>query len=267
MTLVAHVSDLHFGAEDPDICEALVEALHAAAPEAVVVSGDLTQRARTEQFRAAAAFLRRLPAPQLVVPGNHDVPARNLLARFLSPLDAYRREICDDLAPELRLGEVTILGLNTTRSNVIKGGRINEHQMRLIRERFAAAPAALHMLVTHHPFGPLPPGRGHVPGGRERRALRAAAQAGVEVVLAGHLHHAFAADASSRHPEIDNAVLTIQAGCAVSHRRRDTPNAFNLIHATPGRVAVEVREWTSRAGFQTARREAWLHAGHRWQRA
>ena len=265
MTRIAHVSDLHFGADDERATAALLADLHAARPEAVVVSGDLTQRARRHEFRAARAFLAQLPAPWLAVPGNHDVPAWNLARRFGAPLARYRTELCDDLTPELRVGEVTILGIATARSNVIKGGRVSLAQMELIRRRFAAAPTALHMLVTHHPFGPLPPGSRHVPVGRERRALAAAAEAGVDVVLAGHLHRSFSADVSERHPDLGAAILTVQAGSAISHRRRRARNAYNVIDATPRRMDLEVRELAG-AQFRTAERLRFAHEGHRWTR-
>ena len=85
MRTLVHLSDLHFGRVDEALLEPLIESVRAAKPDVVVVSGDLTQRARTGQFRDAAAFLARLPSPQIVVPGNHDVPLHNMLARFPDP--------------------------------------------------------------------------------------------------------------------------------------------------------------------------------------
>src|SRR5436190_16940942 len=98
MRTIAHISDLHFGRLDPPVAEGLVADLADRKPSLLVVSGDFTQRAREGQFRAAADFLKRLPTPQLLVPGNHDIPLYNLIRRFFFPLDRYRRIIGDELS-------------------------------------------------------------------------------------------------------------------------------------------------------------------------
>ena len=91
MRTIAHISDIHFGRIDPPIVEAIVADISSMSPSLVVISGDLTQRARAGQFRDAAAFLARLPKPQLVVPGNHDIPLFDVFSRFFSPLGNYRK--------------------------------------------------------------------------------------------------------------------------------------------------------------------------------
>ena len=99
MRTLVHLSDLHFGRVDERLLEPLARRVHALAPDVVAVSGDLTQRARTAQFRAARRFLDTLPQPLLVVPGNHDVPLYNLWQRFLHPLAKYRRYISEEVEP------------------------------------------------------------------------------------------------------------------------------------------------------------------------
>ena len=66
--LLAHVTDVHFGRDEPGTIEALLAALNEIRPQLVVVGGDLTQRARAGQFRRARAFLDALEAPWLAVP-------------------------------------------------------------------------------------------------------------------------------------------------------------------------------------------------------
>ena len=122
MKTIAHVSDLHFGTEVAAVAEALIIDLQATAPSLVIVSGDLTQRARQNQFAAAREYLARLPHPQLVVPGNHDVPLYNVAARLLTPLAGYRRHITADLAPMFADTEMLVFGVNTTRSTTIRDG-------------------------------------------------------------------------------------------------------------------------------------------------
>jgi 3',5'-cyclic AMP phosphodiesterase CpdA len=128
MKTVAHLSDLHFGSTDPTVVEAMAAEVGAAEPSIVVVSGDLTQRARKQEFIQARAFLDTLPSPRLVVPGNHDVPLFDLYARVFSPLSRYKRYISPNTDPFYADSELAIAGINTSRSLTFKGGRINrEH--------------------------------------------------------------------------------------------------------------------------------------------
>ena len=113
----------------------MIEHVAQLKPDLVVVSGDLTQRARIEQFKEARRFLDSLPSPQIVVPGNHDVPLYDVLSRFARPLARYRRYITEDLEPFYADDEIAVLGLNTARSLTIKGGRINEAQFARARGR------------------------------------------------------------------------------------------------------------------------------------
>ena len=131
----------------------LLRAVEEAAPDLVVVSGDITQRARVAEFKAAAHFLETLPTPLLAVPGNHDVPLYNVLLRWISPLDRYRRYITSDLAPFCEDAEIAVLGVNTARALTFKDGRINQLQMEAAMRRFAHCGSEVtRIVVTHHPF-------------------------------------------------------------------------------------------------------------------
>jgi len=156
MTRLIHLSDLHFGAHDPKMVEAVERKVDEAAPDLVVISGDFTQRARTEQFQEACRFLERLRDAGhevLAVPGNHDVPLYDVFRRFLSPMTRYMRYIDDTLCPMLEIPGATVLGINTARSLTFKDGRINEEQIRFIRETFDRTDLnAMRILVTHHPL-------------------------------------------------------------------------------------------------------------------
>lgn len=137
MARIVHLSDLHFGAHDENLVEAVEQSIDALEPHLVVISGDFTQRARTEQFKEACRFLERLRDKGhevLAVPGNHDVPLYDVLRRFLSPLTRYRRFIDETLCPFIELPGVAVLGINTARSLTFKDGRINEEQVDFIRE-------------------------------------------------------------------------------------------------------------------------------------
>ena len=265
MRLIAHISDLHFGREDPRVVEALLRDIEAQSPSVIAVSGDLTQRAKEAEFAAAGAFLRRLPAPAVVVPGNHDIPLYDVWDRFLSPLDAFRRHITSDLAPLHADAEIAVLGLNTARSLTFKSGRVSHEQIDLLRSRLGALPeSTFKVVVTHHQFVP-PPGdpRGEIMG-RAHAALRTAEACGVSLLLAGHLHVGYSTDVRHHHAFVRRSILVAQAGTAVSRRHRGEPNAWNRIEADQERVAIEHRHWDGSA-FAPARTDVYVRLGEHWE--
>src|SRR5947209_6919691 len=184
MARIAHLSDVHFGAHDPQIVAGLEALLPELKPDLVVVSGDFTQRARVEQYRLACAFLDRLEQAGLAVlgvPGNHDIPLYDVARRFARPLHRYRRYIDEELCPWFENGDVAVLGINTARSLTFKDGRINHAQMALIRDRFrGVAPEKTRILVTHHPLFGMPIGEDEGltrTVGRHGEALKAVGEA------------------------------------------------------------------------------------------
>lgn len=253
MRTIAQISDLHFGAHEPETVEHLFAALSELRSDLVVVSGDLTQRARKEQFAEADAFLTRLEAAGfalLVVPGNHDVPMHKPFQRLLWPLRRYRRFIARTRTSWYADAEMAVLGLASAHGLTIKDGRLTRVQILSIGSCFAAAPAAaMRVLVTHHPLVPLPrKEEGELePALRgARRTLKAVRNAGVHLVLAGH-HHSHTVVLAGPTLSLDPQVMVVQAGTATSYRRRGTPNSFNLIRLDPPHAAA-IEEWTADGG-------------------
>src|SRR6267378_5163847 len=249
MRSIVHLSDIHFGRVDAAVVGPLIETINKIAPDVVAVSGDLTQRARAHQFKQARAFLDSLPKPQIVVPGNHDVPLHNVLARFMQPLRKYRRYISSDLRPFYHDEEIAVLGVNTARSLTIKGGRINEEQVAWMRERLCASdPEAVKVVVTHHPFD-LPEGHDErALVGRARMAMEQLASCGADLFLAGHLHVSHTTHSAERYKIKGHSALVVQAGTAASTRGRGEENSFNVIRANRPHIAVERREWQPKLG-------------------
>jgi len=268
MARLVHLSDLHFGAHDDDLVEAVEQSIDALKPDLVVVSGDFTQRARTEQFKAACRFLERLRDgghEVLGVPGNHDVPLYDVLRRFLSPLTRYRRFIDETLCPFIELPGVAVLGINTARSLTFKDGRISEEQVKFIRETFSRTdPDITRVLVTHHPLFAVPVGDEIERAvGRQELALDAIEEAGVDVLLAGHAHHASTHDASDLVTRSGGA-LVVQAGTATSTRVREQEQSFNTIDIDGSRVTVTVNAWTGEA-FKPADAQPYQYQEGRWR--
>jgi 3',5'-cyclic AMP phosphodiesterase CpdA len=264
MRKIAHLSDLHFGAVDPAVVEAAVAAVAAAQPHLVVISGDLTQRARRAQFGAARAFLDRLPQPRIVVPGNHDVPLWNIFARGWAPLTKYRTIIGEDLAPFYADPEIAVLGLNTARSFTIKDGRLNREQLAAARTAFAkAAPAAVKIVVTHHPFDqPEAEHSGDIVG-HARRAIEAFTSLGVDLILSGHLHLTRTGPSTTRYP--GSGTLLVQAGTATSYRRRGEVNSFNLIETEHGSALIRRYDFgAARGTFAEAALERFRKTDGAW---
>jgi 3',5'-cyclic AMP phosphodiesterase CpdA len=247
MRTIAHLSDLHFGTEIPEVVAGLAADVQAQSPSLVVVSGDLTQRARSGQFRAARAFLDRLPQPRLVVPGNHDIPLFDVTRRFLAPLSRYGSIISRDLDPLYQDAELFVSGLNTARSFTWQSGRISTAQLQALRARLPAAGDRLKVVVTHHPFIPPPDDGGIKLVGRAALAIPLLDAYAVDLLLAGHLHRGYAGDIRSHYPAARRSVIVAQAGTAISGRTRSEPNAYNWITLERTRITVTVRAWTGSA--------------------
>jgi 3',5'-cyclic AMP phosphodiesterase CpdA len=237
-TRILHISDLHFGPPFvPAVAEALLQTLPSLALDAIVVSGDLTQRAKRHQFEQARAFFDRFPdLPLLVIPGNHDVALWRIFERFFKPHALYCEIITPDLNPVLRVGNVILVGLDSTAPrHSISNGRLYPHQLRHAEEAFAAVPDEVtRIVVAHHHFAP-----GHdpvydiaMPGARQ--AINCFVEQKVEMILGGHLHRSYIGSSLDFFPghHRDRGVIIVQCGTTTSNRgkgREREENTFNLI--------------------------------------
>jgi 3',5'-cyclic AMP phosphodiesterase CpdA len=243
MRTIVHLSDLHFGRVNPAILAPLLSCIHEVRPTLVAISGDLTQRARSYEFAAAREFLDAIPFPQIVVPGNHDVPLRNLISRFARSLDYYKRYISADLQPFYADEEIAVAGVNTARAFTWKDGRINRWQLASLR--LVLAPIGddhTKIVVTHHPFD-LPEGAEGRVVGRSRLAIKTLAECGVDVLLAGHFHIGGTGYTTTRYDIPGYSALIVSSGTSTSTRHRGQPNSINVIMVDRPHLTIERHVW------------------------
>ena len=235
MKLVVHISDPHFGEADPVIAEALLDELNGLRPALVAISGDLTQRARRVQFKAAREWLDRLFVPYLVVPGNHDIPLYDVIRRFVAPRDHYMHYISSNLMPTFVDDTIAACGIDTTKSFTIKHGMIKRDQAEHVAALLAPHTHHWRILVMHHPFA-------HATGAEEVKSLLVAA--GVDLVLTGHLHTPHIQEPA--HRDETHQMVEVHAGTCMSTRLRGEPNGYNLLELDGEHVRIVHREWRDR---------------------
>ena len=227
MSVVLQVSDPHFGTERPQVVEALVALAERERPGLVVLSGDITQRARPEEFRAARAFVDRLGAPLLAIPGNHDIALFNLWERLVRPYARYAQAFGADLQPVHTSPHLLVVGVNTTRAWRHKNGQVSAAQVQRVARLLAGAqPQQLRVVVVHQPAAvPRASDRADLLRGHQA-ATQAWAAAGADLVMGGHIHLPFTQELQGE----GRPLWVVQAGTAVSSRTRPgAPNSVNIV--------------------------------------
>jgi 3',5'-cyclic AMP phosphodiesterase CpdA len=248
---LAHLSDIHFGGENVEAVEAVLAAVQALAPHLVVVTGDLTLNGLPREFAAAKAWLARLAQPQLVTPGNHDTPYWNLILRTFAPFRRYDRYIGVAEGANFEGSGVSAYAMNSARGFQARldwsKGAVNLARIDGIAADMATKPHDLRVFACHHPLIDLP---GMPVTGGVHRGARAAArlgEAGVDLILTGHVHNPFALALNVG----ERPSYAIGAG-TLSRRTRGTPPSFMAIEADEETVNVTALAWTG-AAFETFR--------------
>ena len=252
--VILQISDTHFGTEQPAVVAAALRLCADEQPAIVILSGDITQRARSRQFAAAAQFFAALPAARkLAIPGNHDIPLFNLWQRVFSPYAGYRRAFGAELEPEINLPEVLVIGVNTTRPGRHEDGEVSAVQIARVSERLQRATSnQLRIIVTHQPV--------HVITAQDSKnqlhgadaAVTSWAEAGADLVLGGHIHLPYVRRINDHLP-LSRTLWAVQAGTAVSSRiRGGIPNSVNIIRWPQGEGVrrCTVEQWNYSASSQ-----------------
>lgn len=232
MKTIVHISDLHFGRINEPLLQPLIDLIKSVKPDVIVISGDITMRARKKEFSAARDFLDSLPFPQIIVPGNHDIPLYNMYSRFFQALKKYRHYITEDLEPVYKDESIVIYGLNTARSFALVRGRVDLNQIKKICAEFDKLPQeVLRVVVTHHPFDLPKDFRSHNLQRKPAEAMEMLIKSKVDILLAGHTHKSIIDHVPKQAKNSGYKPLIIQAGTSTSVRtRRETyNNSFNII--------------------------------------
>lgn len=248
MRSLLHISDVHFGPKHlPRVAEGVLAVVEARRPDLVVISGDLTQRARPEQFRAAREFADRLPVPSIAVPGNHDVPLWRVWERAFDPFGAYAQHFSADLEPVYRDDELLVVGINSAFNWTRKDGRIRLKRLIEVRDLFAATPeSTFKVVVVHHHLIPPPNFGSQRVIANAYEAIDLFSRAGVDLVLSGHQHQSFIASSEEFYPVGRPPVLIVHTGTTTSSRGRAAErekNTCNWIEVDQKKIVVSQLRW------------------------
>ena len=252
MSSLLQISDPHFGTVQPAVMHALARLAREQRPDVLVLSGDITQRARASQFAQARAFCDSLAIPQwLAIPGNHDVPLFNLYQRLFTPYARYCQAFGLELEPVVSTPRLHVIGVKTTRRWRHKNGEVSSAQIeRVVAQLQRSAPVQLRIVVVHQPVHVM-----HAEDQHDRLrgwepAVHAWSKAGADIVMGGHIHLPSLCDLSARVDGLERRLWCVQAGTALSSRvRAGIPNSVNLLrYHDPGEPpACRLERWDYQA--------------------
>ncbi|MFT4014806.1 MAG: metallophosphoesterase [Paracoccus sp. (in: a-proteobacteria)] len=262
MTRLLHLSDLHFGHERTALVQPLLDRVNQAGADLVVVTGDLTHRARSAQFAAAAAFLRRIEAPLIAVPGNHDIPLYRLANRMMQPYRRYRQAVAGNLEPVGHVGRLRVQGLNSVDPMSWQRGMISADQIRRVSD--GIDPDCVNIVALHHPMQQAP--------AIDKQLMRGAAEAlsqfesqGIQILLTGHLH---VWSAGAFLGPKGRGILQIQAGTALCAREGDRRNEFAVLDFQGPDLLIQRHVAPmDEPGFRPPEHLRFTRRDNRWNRA
>ena len=245
MRRIVHLSDFHFGWSEPALAQVLCSTIANLKPDLTVLSGDFVEHATRSEFEEARKFVREVPGPRIMVPGNHDLPFYNYYRRVTQRLSLYREFITDDLMPFYRDEEIAVMGLDTARVWPIRGGSINLTQVAEVEKRFRHMPSEItRILVTHHPFDLPEQYSSRMLVKRGDKALTRLA-CHLDVLLAGHMHIGASGKVADRFETPNGALIFAQAGTAISKRYKGERNSLNVIEIDRPNIRVQKYSWDS----------------------
>lgn len=255
---IAQISDPHFGTEVQAVRDALQAELLEARPDLLIVTGDITQRARRAQFAAARDFLRALPMPRVCLPGNHDLPLFDLFTRVMRPYARYRHFISPELAPQYIDPRVAVVCVDATSPRRHKDGAVDAPTVARVAAQLRALPQPFRIVATHQPLASATRSdRRNVIHGADH-AVEQWVAAGADLFIGGHIHLPYCLEVGTADGR--RAAVLAQAGTAISHRTREgVPNSYNRfeLHCLEGgarRLCVARHDFDAGSGRFRLRR-------------
>jgi 3',5'-cyclic AMP phosphodiesterase CpdA len=226
MTIIAHISDPHFGTVDPPVREALLKELRAEPVDLVVLTGDITQRAHQSQFREAREFLDALtPKPWIAIPGNHDIPLFDVFTRAFRPYRGFKRFISSELQPTYATNDVAVMCFDATSRARHKNGVLPRARVVRAAKRLSALPQPFKIVATHQPLAVTLDTEVHNLARGADQALRHWIDAGADLFIGGHIHLPYCKLVGN-----PRSAIVLQAGTSLSLRvRHGVPNSFNRL--------------------------------------
>lgn len=241
-TRLFHISDVHFGVEDRAALRQIERAVADERPDALLCTGDLTQRAKHREYAAARRWFGTLDVPVILDPGNHDMPYYNLLERFSDPYRRYNR-LNHEVGGALVSDDVVLVPLKTT---VRSQNRFPWSDGVVTRSALSRTLARLEplrddersvIITAHHPLlGPDDQGHNPTIGGDE--AFAQLAKAGADAALSGHIHTPI----NEIRERGGHAMRMIGAGTVSTRLRHGAPPSWQVLTCERGsEISVDVR--------------------------
>lgn len=242
---IFHISDLHFGMQQPFIEDHFFKEIETIKPDIILISGDVTQRATSEQFLLFSTFLKKIDGMILVVPGNHDIPLHNFFSRLFSPFKRYNRYVSNNLTSQFENNRVRILGVNSVDPSKIKNGKLSSATLSYIKSYFEPSFNGINILFFHHNFDYL---EGlHKPLENYQLFLNYLKDSPIHIVSTGHSHYA---NITLIEKNNHRSCLILHAGSLLCLRKKDGVNSYYSIETNEHSCKIDWRvfkDWS----FQT----------------
>jgi len=264
MRKIVHISDLHFGTEDEKVLNSLIDDINNASPDLIAVSGDLTQRARTKEYLKAKSFLEHLNFPQIIIPGNHDIPLYNLLGRIRNPFKKFDTYFDRELR-EYNDDHLYVVGLNSVRNLRWKSGKLSSKQLEIGTAEFGESDKNIvRILVIHHNLFHISSRRDAVKLFKSKLLREWLMKNHIDLVLFGHDHKSMIEPVLFDEDELVDFIL-IQAGTATSKRTRGVPNSYNVITLDNLLMTVMVQTFNANR-FETTSEAKFIKQSMGWEK-
>lgn len=221
MTKIIHISDLHFGLHKEELILPFLNDVEAINPDIILISGDLTHRARRFQYQLLTNFLKKLPGKLLIVPGNHDIPLKNIWGRLFAPFKLYKQYISDDINVAFQNKGVRILGVNSVDPYQTHNGKLSHATRDKIEQYFSSAFPGLNLIFFHHNLDYFE--KIHKPLKNHHHFIDDLNTSQLNIICTGHLHYA---NVGLIQKNSEHSALLLHAGTLFCQRSRDYINSY-----------------------------------------